>query len=178
MGFAQSAPATGVESEWDVQKLLNGLAAGAQRLKPLVSQADPGKWSNAEGGASYSPQWKTAENQIDYFIGATRKFTDSPEKLSVALETYFRLQAMDRTVLSFAEGVRKYNNPAVADLLQSTVGENTAARERLRQYLVELANQKEQEYQIMDKEAQRCRAILTKQPRANSRDRSKSRSRD
>lgn len=175
--FAQSAPAAGVESQWDLQKLLERLASGAGRLQPLVNQSDPAKWKNAEGAASYQAQWKTAVDQIEYFIGATKDFAKSPEKLSAALETYFRLQAMDSTILSLAEGVRRYENPAVADLLNSTVGENAAARERLREYLVELAKQKEQEYQIMDKEAQRCRAIMTRQPRAMSRDGSNTRSR-
>jgi hypothetical protein len=178
VAFAQSAPPTGVESEWDVQKLLESLAAGARRLEPLLDQADPGKWNSAAGAASYTPQWKTAKDQVGYFVGATRKFAQQPEKLSVALETYFRLQAMNTTVLSLADGVRKYSNPAVADQLHSIVGQSAPARERLRQYLVELANQKEQEYQIMDKEAQRCRAMVTKQPRASSLDRSNPRSRD
>jgi hypothetical protein len=178
IAFAQSAPTEGLESQWTVRKLLDALAAGAARLKPLVDQADPAKWSNPEGASTYTPQWQTAVKQIDYFIGATEKFARSPEKLPPALETYFRMQAMNSTILSFAEGVRKYYNPTAGDLLAATVGENAAAREHLRQYLVELAEQKEQEYQIMDKEAQRCRAMITRQPQPASRDRSNTRSRD
>ena len=52
----------------------------------------------------------------------------------------------------------------MAELLDGTVRENSNNRERLRQYLNGLAQTKEQESQIMDKEAQRCRAILSRQP--------------
>jgi hypothetical protein len=52
----------------------------------------------------------------------------------------------------------------VADLMQGSLLENLNNRERLKSYLTELAQTKEQEFKIMDKEAQRCRGIMTKQP--------------
>ena len=42
--------------------------------------------------------------------------------------------------------------------------ENSTNRDRLRQYLQDLATQKEEEFQVADREAQRCRAALLKQP--------------
>jgi len=44
------------------------------------------------------------------------------------------------------------------------MGETLASRDRLRHYVVELAAIKEQEFAIMDQEAQRCRAMLSRQP--------------
>ena len=44
--------------------------------------------------------------------------------------------------------------------------ENSASRQQLRQYLVDLAAIKEQEFKVMDEEAQRCRESISKLPSA------------
>ncbi len=163
--FAQSAqPSGGVESEWDLKKMLDALSAGARRLKPLIDQANPQNWQDAEAVRSYAPPWKSAQNEIQYLSNTADQLAKEPERLTLALETYFRMQALQTSVASLIEGVRKYQNPAVADLLQSALVENLNTRERVRSYLVELAQTKEQEFKIMDKEAQRCRGIMNKQP--------------
>ena len=48
--------------------------------------------------------------------------------------------------------------------LRSVIAENNASGQQLRQYLVDLAANKEQEFKVMDQEAQRCRAILMDSP--------------
>jgi hypothetical protein len=67
---------------------------------------------------------------------------------------------------SLIDGVRKYQNPALADLLRSVLSENNASRQQLRQYLMDLASIKEQEFKVMDEEAQRCRESISKLPTA------------
>ena len=62
------------------------------------------------------------------------------------------------------ELIRRYQNPALADLLNGLMGETVASRDRLRSYVVDLAAIKEQELAIMDQEAQRCRATISRQP--------------
>ena len=164
---AQTAqPATGVQSEWDLKKMLDGLSAGARHLKPIIEQANPNTWRDSQGAQAYSTQWKSTQNEIQYLNITADKLVKEPESLTIALETYFRLQALEASVSSLVEGIRKYQNPAVADLLQSALVENLNNRERLKAYLVELAQTKEQEFKIMDKEAQRCRGLMTKQPPA------------
>jgi hypothetical protein len=81
------------------------------------------------------------------------------------------MQALETSLNSLVDGVRKYQNPAVGDLLMGVLGENTSNRDKLRQYITDLAANKEQEFQIADKEAQRCRGMLNRQtpaaPRKN-----------
>ena len=79
------------------------------------------------------------------------------------------MQAMDSTLGSLVEGVRKYQNPALAELAQTFVAENSTNRDRLRQYISDLASQKEQEFKVVDREAQRCRAALLNQTPAKER---------
>lgn len=163
-GGQSAAPQGGVESEWDLKKMLDALSAGARRLKPLIEQANPQTWSDTLSARSYTAQWQGAQSEIQYLALSADKLIKEPESLTIALETYFRLQALDRSVSSLIEGIRKYQNPAVADLLQSALVENLNNRERLKAYVTELAQTKEQEFKIMDKEAQRCRGIMNRQP--------------
>jgi hypothetical protein len=160
MAFGQ----TGVSSEWDIRKLLESLDLEAQHLKPVVDQVKPEDWVAKGAPSAYVTQWKTAQAELRYLLSSSEALARQPEKLTLALDTYFRMQAMESTVGSVVEGVRKYQNPALANLMQGVLGENSANRDRLRQYVQDLAAQKEQEFQVADREAQRCRDTLVRQP--------------
>jgi hypothetical protein len=155
---------TGVSSEWDIRKLLDSLDLEAQHLKPVVDQVKPEDWVAKGAPSAYVTQWKTAQAELRYLLSSSEALARQPEKLTLVLDTYFRMQAMESTVGSVLEGVRKYQNPALANLMQGVLGENSANRDRLRQYVQDLAAQKEQEFQVADREAQRCRDTLVRQP--------------
>ena len=161
---AQSPPAGGVASEWDVRKLLENLDLQMQHVKPIIDQVKPEAWVAKGAPKAYVTQWTTAQAELKYLLSSSDSLSREPERLTVALETYFRMQALEATLSSVAEGIRKYQNPALADLMQSVVAENNSNADKLRQYIQDLAMQKEQEFQIADREAQRCREILVKQP--------------
>ena len=73
---------------------------------------------------------------------------------------------------SLSEGVRRYQNPALAELIQGTISENLVHRARLRNYLSELVATKQDELRIANEEAQSCRvatmsrSAATKKPAA------------
>ncbi len=166
-------PAGGVESEWDLKKLLDALSAGARRLEPIMQQTNPQNWQDREAAQSYMPQWKGAVNEIQYLEMTAEKLAKEPERMPVALEVYFRLQSLETSISSLLDGIRKYQNPAISDLLQAALAENLSNRERLKAYLTELAQSKEEEFKVMDKEAQRCRATVSRQPPPATKPRSK-----
>jgi hypothetical protein len=153
----------GVEAEWDLRTLLKALTAGTQKLKPILDQVNPAQWKDTQAGQSYAPVWKSTQDQIEYLGRTAASFSKEPERLTLALEVYFRLQSLQTTATSLVEGVRKYQNPAVGDLLASAIGESLNNGERLRTYITELAQTKEQEFKVMDQEAQRCRGVLSRQ---------------
>jgi len=161
---AQSAPAGGVTSEWDVRKLLDSLDLQAQHVKPIIDQVKPQSWIAKGAPQAYVIQWNTAQAELKYLLSSSEALSKEPEKLTLALDTYFRMQALESTLASVTEGIRKYQNPALADLMQSVVSENGSNADKLRQYITDLAAQKEEEFKIADKEAQRCRETLMKQP--------------
>jgi len=159
------APADqGVASEWDARKLIDALNMQAQHLKPVIDQVQPADWVSKGAPDAYLAQWNTLQTQLKYLISSTEAFSRQPERLPLGLDIYFRMQAVDSTFGSLTEGVRKYQNPALASIMQAVVAENSNNRDRLRQYLQDLATQKEEEFRVADREAQSCRAALLKQP--------------
>ena len=88
----------------------------------------------------------------------------NPQKLSGSLELFLRIEGLETMLASLGEGIRKYQGPADAMALASLEAENGVNRERFQRYIVELAAQRERELEVMDHEAQRCRAIVTQAP--------------
>jgi hypothetical protein len=146
-----------------VAKLTAALVDEAKRLQPIVAQADPQHWKDPGAGQNYQAQWKSAQDLIQYFSGTADRLSKQPEQLPLALETYFRMEAMQTTLASLADGIRRHDNPAKADVLELVMTDNSNNRERLKQYLTDLANAKEQEFQVADREAQRCRGNISRQ---------------
>lgn len=167
---AQTPPAAeqGVTAEWDVKALLDSLSKQAERLKPILDQLNPQEWVAKGAPQGYVTQLKSAKDELGYLVGSAQHLTKQPERLTLALETYFRMQALDSTLNSLAEGVRKYRNPAVADLMKGLMTENSNNREKLRLYIVDLANTQEQQFKVVDEEAQRCRGMLGRQAPGSS----------
>jgi polyhydroxyalkanoate synthesis regulator phasin len=164
-GRAQEA---GVAPPWEVRQNVSALAEQARRLEPVLEQLRPAEWVRQGAPEAYATQLKSTREQLGGFLDATGKLTREPERLTAALEVFFRLDSLGAMLSSLAAGVRKYQNPALADLLESMVAEGAANRERLRQYVVDLAADQEQAFKVADQEAQRCRALLSRQPPAKN----------
>jgi hypothetical protein len=156
--------ATGVATPWDTAPMVAALSAQAARLKPILDQLTPKEWVAKGAPDAYIAQWKGAEDELGFLADSAKALEKQPERLPLALDTYFRLQSLELRLNSLVEGVRNYQNPAVGDLLIGVAAENSANRDKLRQYITDLASTKEQEFEIADKEAQRCRGQLTKAP--------------
>ena len=88
---------------------------------------------------------------------ALNNLSGKPEKLSFALDAYFRVQSFRMKVSSMSEAVRNYQNPAVAELIDAYLTDSSASQIQLQGYLTELAGLKEAELDVMSQEAQRCR---------------------
>jgi hypothetical protein len=162
------ARAQGVSAPWDISQTLTSLAEQSKRLLPILEQLTPEKWEAKGAPAAYTAQWRGARSEVGYLLGASEAMKKQPEKLTLGLETLFRLQAVEAQVSSLVDGVRRYQNPAVGDLLVSVVSANSANRDQLRQYITDLAQTKEEEFQVVDREAQRCRGTLMRQPPSRS----------
>jgi len=164
------AQSSGVSAEWDVRTMLDGLTLQTQHLKSVIGQVTTDGMAANGAPQTYISQGNTAQAELKYLLGSIDALAKQPERLPLALEAYFRMQAMESTLGSVFEGIRKYQNPALADLLQGIVNENSVNRDHLRQYIQDLAVQKEQEFAVADKEAQRCRGTIARQPGSTSKE--------
>jgi hypothetical protein len=154
----------GLEPEWDVRKNLKDLSAGVKRLKPLLDQVKPQEWVAKGAPQAYIGQARAAQTELGYLIQSVENLEREPEKMSAALDTIFRMEHLDAILGSLIEGIRRYQNPSVGDLLAGVLAEDSNYREKLRQYVVDLAKDKELQFKVMNEEAQRCRGILLRQP--------------
>ncbi len=152
-----------VPPEWEVRDALAALIETVGKLEPLVEAVKPEDWVAKGAPAAYAAQWKSVKEETSHAIGSARQLEKEPERLTLALETYFRLQSVDAMLVSLAEGVAKYQNPALADLIRGAAAESAPGRERLRQYIVQLAALREEQLAVANQEAQRCRTRMLQQ---------------
>jgi len=163
-GLTGRAQQPGVVPEWDIRKTLEAISSHANRLIPVLDQIDAKSWVQKGAPDTYLAQLNGSRAQARALAKSAADLSRAPEKLSSQLEAFFRLHALETSIGSLAQGIRKYQNPALADLLAGIVAENGANRDKLQQYIVDLAAEKEQHCQVADREAQRCRGILSRQP--------------
>ena len=156
----------GIEADWDIRPVLKEIAAHAKRLGPMLEQIDAQEMAKNGAPETYITQVNESKVQAKALATEALALANSPDKLSADLTTFFRMLSLEKTVFSIGEGIRKYWNPAVADLLNSQMAENGANRERFQRYILDLAATHEQECAVMDREAQRCRGVLARQPSA------------
>ena len=102
-------------------------------------------------------------DEIGYLSRSEGELASNPERLSLAFETYLRIQSLDEMASSLNEGVRRYQDPQLADRIRAAQTGAAAPQEKLRNYIVLLAANRESQYEVMAEEAQRCRAALSRQ---------------
>ena len=168
--WAQQSPApaagaaAGLTTEWDIQKTIHALGTHATRLIPLLNDVHPDEWISKGAPDAYIGQLNSVKAELGYAARNANELSRDAADLGKAFELFSRLDASRSLFRSLTQGVRQYQNPALADLLDSVELEGDTPRSRFRNYLVELASMKEKELKIIDQEAQRCRGQLIRQP--------------
>jgi hypothetical protein len=153
-------PAVGLEPAWDMAVVLQEISAHAGRLLPVLNQLDAPGWVAKGASDTYVSQLESSRQQTRAVADEAAALARNPEKLSGALQLFFRMEAQETMLNSLEQGARKYQGQQIAQSLGALFGEGGANRERLRAYIVNLAAEREHQFEVMDREAQRCRATL------------------
>jgi hypothetical protein len=167
---AQTQPSTtseqpaGLESDWDMAAVLQEMSAYAAGLLPALDRADAKSWVAKGAPETYAAQLQFCKDQAQALADGAKALATNPETLSAALLVLFREQSLETMLGSVAEAMRKYQSADTAQELVALTAQGGANRDRLQQYVVNLAAEHEKEYQVMDKEAQRCRGIVLTPP--------------
>ena len=144
--------------------MLQEIGAHCGHLLPVLDQLDVPAWVAKGASDTYVAQLESSRQQTRAVADEAAALARNPEKLSGALQLFLRMEALKNMLNSLQEGARKYQGTEVAQSLAALFGEGGANRERLRSYIVNLASQREQQFEVMDREAQRCRGTLMAPP--------------
>ena len=157
-------PRAGLEADWDIAPVLQEISAHANRLSTLLDKFDPQEWVAKGASETYGEQLQSSKDQAKALGAGAKALAANPERLSASLEVYFRIHSLETMLASVEEAIRRYQSPANAQALTILEAENDGNRDRLQKYIVNLAAEREQDLVVMDREAQRCRGILTQVP--------------
>jgi hypothetical protein len=165
--WAQTEPAqpsqpaaTGLEPSWNIAVVVEEIGKHATRMLALTEQLDATGWERRGASGTYTAQLESSRQQMHAVEVEAAALTRNPERLSAALQLFFRLESVHAMVRTLEEATRRYQSEKLAQSLAALEGEGGANFERLRAYIVNLAQERETQFEVMDREAQRCRATL------------------
>ncbi len=152
----------GVLPEWELRPRIRQIGPDVARLAPLLNKLQPEKWIAAGAPEAYRRQWKDCLDAIPQIEAAAAAFAARPLQLSLAVETLVRVEGLLQHAASISQAVRRYQNPAMAEILDGEVLAAGASRDWLRQHVLDLSRHREIELEAAQSEADRCRAQLAK----------------
>ena len=161
--FAQSSSA-GLEPAWDMAVVIDQMGKDIARLVPVLDQVHATDWVQRGAPDAYAAQLQSSKDQARAISTEATALARTPDKLSAGLQLLFRFQGLEMMLASIEDAARRYQSPQVAQTLAATFAESGANRERFRNYLVNLAADRERQFEVMDQEAQRCRTQLMTPP--------------
>lgn len=150
----------------DVTALTGQVSQRSQRLRPLFAQVHPEAWVEKGAPQVYVAQWNSLGEQntaIEADMAAAGEHTDAMPGVMSAL---FRIHRFDTDLQGFLPAIRRYQDSSLAGQIEAEFAGDQRAVEKLQQYVLDLANEKERLLDLENNEAQRCRSMLANQPLA------------
>ena len=140
----------------------------------MFDQVHVPEWIAKGAPEAYTAQWSSLVQQnlaIQADMAAlAQRAAVSPDSshqesmLQESMKAIFRVQRFDRDLDALLNAIRRYQNPALADLIESVGAGDQSGLEKLESYVLDVAKDKERQLDVVDREAQRCRFTLANQP--------------
>lgn len=151
-------------NEQQIAAIFSGIAKHAERLQPMLGQLRPAEWVAKGAPDTYVAQLARSVEELRGIQDDMAYLTQHPgAQVTDTIKALFRVQAEHQLLGSLMGGLRKYQNPALADLIEAVAAEDQADVARLQEYLLELIADRDAQFKVVDGEAQRCRASLARQ---------------
>jgi hypothetical protein len=155
----------GLESPEEARALVRAVLKEEDQFKPLLDTLDPQSWASKKGApTTYVAQWWAAQQQARDLDLVAKLFLQHIDSLKAAMDLYFWMEALETSARALNEGAQRYADRPQAEELATFVARNFDSRQRFREYMKDLATNVEQNYKVADEEAQRCRAVMSKEP--------------
>lgn len=136
------------------------LVSQSNRLQLLLQQIKPQTWPDS---TTYSALLQSISKDNLAIASA------HSDQINDSLNLLEQVHAVQESLSLLALAVSKYQNPALAELIVGIQSEGKPARDAYRDHVIQLVADREEQFQVADHEAQRCRAILSKDPKAAQR---------
>jgi hypothetical protein len=156
------AAAQGMLPRWEVEAMAKSLEEYVAALQQLLEQVKPKEWVQKGASAAYDEQDAMLRSELANVSLSAQNLGRNPEKISVVVDTFLWLDRSGSMLQSITEGVDRYQNAALASLLRSAAARGQGAQEKLKEYMRQLAVEREAQLEIAHSEAQRCREQLVK----------------
>ena len=103
----------GLEPAWDIAVVIQEIGAHAGRLLPALNQFDATRWVAKGASDTYVEQLESCRQQARALADEATALARNPEKLSGALQLFFRMEGLETMLDSLQEGARKYQGPQI-----------------------------------------------------------------
>ena len=163
-GLCSASGQEGTIPRWEILELAANLHENAQKVEKILTRIRPKEWIQDGAPDVYVSQHEALQADVANLALSAQEMIRKPEKLSAAINTFLWLDRVGSMVDSLAAGVRKYQNTALADLLEGTGAKALSGEDRFKVYMRQRAVDQETELAIADHEAQRCRSEILKRP--------------
>jgi hypothetical protein len=150
----------------EVTAIAQQISRRSDQLKPMLDQVHAADWVAKGAPEAYIAQWSSLTEQNLAIETDMTTVEQRPAAMSEIMKALFRVHRFDSDLDRLLKAVRRYQNPALADLIESVAPADQNGVVKLQQYVLDLASEKERLLDVEDKEAQRCRSELANQPPA------------
>ncbi len=162
------ASAQGLLPRWEVEAMAKSLEEYSAGLQQLLEQVRPKEWVQKGASDAYGEQYEMLRLELSNVSLSAQNLGRNTEKISVVVDTFLWLDRSGSMLQSISDGVERYQNPALASLLRSAIARGQGAQEKLKEYMRELAVDREAQLEIAHNEAQRCRdEVIKRRPARN-----------
>src|SRR5947208_3198548 len=122
---AQTPPAApaGLEPAWDIAVVIQQIGAQADRMLPALNHLSPRAWVTKGASETYVEQWESSWKQTQAVGTEAEALARNPEKLSAALQLFFRMQGLEQMIGSLQQGAAKYQSTEAAQSLAALFAE-------------------------------------------------------
>ncbi|MDE3197481.1 MAG: hypothetical protein KGN84_14115 [Acidobacteriota bacterium] len=164
IGLQAQQPPASFMGDPQIVGVFNRIAKQTARLTPMLEEVHARDWVAKGASETYTAQLASIQTQVQAVQTEMNGLVQHPDNMQACMKGLFRVQTIHGALESLMVGLRRYQNAPLADLIESVAAEDQGDLEKLQNYILDLANQKEQEFLVVDHEAQRCRATLSRQP--------------
>ena len=149
---------------WQVEELSEGIVENVVTTERIVTALRPRVWIAKGAPEVYERQHGMLLAEIENVKLAAQALGRQPERLTYAMDVFLWLDRVEALMGSVSGAVRRYHNPAIADLLDSARNRNADWTMTIKQYARQLAAHVEQSMEVAHREAQRCRSEIISRP--------------